>query len=162
MTMMMRVQATFCVKRTPKLAWKCSCPQRSLTQAAGQRVHQIQHVGTPQNKVDEDTKWKTRILRQILRQVQVQLIQWVWAESSVPVHYTGISSVLARLSAHTDWISCMYLAQYPRLQFCGNIYIHRTVFIYGVLKVSNTQGRKNMFRKKRLLDQKTTNQRKEY
>ena len=32
-------------------------------------------------------------------------------------------SVLARLSAHADWISCMYLAQYPRLPFCGLIYI---------------------------------------
>ena len=26
----------------------------------------------------------------------------------VPVHYTGISSVLARLSVHTDRISCLY------------------------------------------------------
>ena len=25
-------------------------------------------------------------------------------------------------SAHTDWISCIYLAQYPRLPFCGFIY----------------------------------------
>ena len=33
-------------------------------------------------------------------------------------------SVQARLSAHTDWISCsMYLAEYPRLPFCGLIYI---------------------------------------
>ena len=32
-------------------------------------------------------------------------------------------SVLARLSAHSDWISCLYLAQFPRLLFCGLIYI---------------------------------------
>ena len=32
-------------------------------------------------------------------------------------------SVLARFSAHTNRISCKYLAQYPRLQFCGLIYI---------------------------------------
>ena len=30
--------------------------------------------------------------------------------------------VQARLSAHTDWISCFYLAQYPRLPCCGVIY----------------------------------------
>ena len=32
-------------------------------------------------------------------------------------------SVQARLSAHADWINCMYLAQLPRLPFCGLIYI---------------------------------------
>ena len=33
-------------------------------------------------------------------------------------------NVLARLSAHTNWISCVYLEQYPRLPFCGLIYIY--------------------------------------
>ena len=32
-------------------------------------------------------------------------------------------SVLARLSVHSDWISCMYLAQYPCLPFWGLIYV---------------------------------------
>ena len=31
--------------------------------------------------------------------------------------------VLARLYAHTDWISCMYLAQYSPLPFCVLFYI---------------------------------------
>ena len=31
-------------------------------------------------------------------------------------------SVQARLSAHTDGIGCMYLAQLPSLPFCGLIY----------------------------------------
>ena len=30
---------------------------------------------------------------------------------------------MAGLSAHTDWISCTYLAQFPRLPFCRVIYI---------------------------------------
>ena len=30
------------------------------------------------------------------------------------LEYSG----LARLSAHTNWIRCLYLAQYPRLPFC--------------------------------------------
>ena len=39
--------------------------------------------------------------------------------------------LLARLSAHTDWISSMYLAQYPRLPFCGLMYIYTyNLFIY--------------------------------
>jgi len=32
--------------------------------------------------------------------------------------------IQAQLSAHTDWIRCMYLAQNPRLPFCGLIYVH--------------------------------------
>ena len=32
--------------------------------------------------------------------------------------------VQARLSAHVDWSSCVSLAQFPHLPFCGHIYIH--------------------------------------
>ena len=32
-------------------------------------------------------------------------------------------SVLAQLSAHTDWISSVYLALYPRLPFCVLYYV---------------------------------------
>jgi len=62
-----------------------------------------------------------KILCQIHR--YIQLIQSVWAESrACMLEY----NILARLSAHSDWISCTYvgyLAQYPRFQFCGLIYI---------------------------------------
>ena len=52
-----------------------------------------------------------------------QLIQPVWAESRASVYTILESGVQARLSASgTDWISCMYLAQYPCLPFCGLIY----------------------------------------
>ena len=38
--------------------------------------------------------------------------------------------VLAQLSAHTDWISCLHLVQYPRLPFCIPFYIYNLLF-YG-------------------------------
>jgi len=46
----------------------------------------------------------------------VQLIQSIWAESSACTLCWNI--VLARLSSHSNWISCLHLAQYPRLPFC--------------------------------------------
>ena len=52
--------------------------------------------------IDEPAKWKTWILHQI--QI-VQLIQLVRAESHTVFQY----SVQARLSAHSDWISCTYM-----------------------------------------------------
>jgi len=36
--------------------------------------------------------------------------------------------VLVRLSEHTDWISCVYLAQYPRLLFCVLFHIQQLLF----------------------------------
>ena len=36
--------------------------------------------------------------------------------------------VMARQSAHTDWISCMNLAQYTRLPFCALFYIGTTYY----------------------------------
>ena len=56
----------------------------------------------------------------------LQLIQSVWAESLC----WNIHIVLARLSANTDWISCMYLAQYPRLPFCVLFYIYNLYDFY--------------------------------
>ena len=67
------------------------------------------------NKLYTDTlaKWTMRILRQIhtahpvgmgRKSRQYTLFQYI---------------VQAQLSAHTDWISCMYLGQYPRLPFLG-------------------------------------------
>ena len=43
--------------------------------------------------------------------------------------YTALEyCVLTCLSTHTNWISCMYLAQYPRLPFCRlNYCIYSTV-----------------------------------
>ena len=38
-------------------------------------------------------------------------------------------SVQSRLSVYTDWISCMYLVQYPRLPFCGFIYLQLQMHI---------------------------------
>ena len=32
-------------------------------------------------------------------------------------------SVQAQLSVYSDWISCMYLPQFPRLPFCVFIYL---------------------------------------
>ena len=43
----------------------------------------------------------------------------IWKKSRVALEY----SVMARLSAPTEWISCMCLAQYPRLPFCGVLYL---------------------------------------
>ena len=62
-------------------------------------------------------KWKTRILRQIHTADPVGM-------GSKSRQYTMFQySVQAGLSVFTDGISCMYLAQYPRLPFCGLIYI---------------------------------------
>ena len=59
----------------------------------------------------------------------MQLIQPVWAES--PRHLTIFQhNVQARLSAHTDWISFMYLAQYPRLPFCV-LFCIKLIFLWG-------------------------------
>ena len=67
--------------------------------------------------IDEPANWKTRILRQIRTADPVGMGR----KSS---RYTILEySVLARLYAHSDWINCMYLAQYPRLPFCGLLYI---------------------------------------
>ena len=38
-------------------------------------------------------------------------------------------SILARRSAHIDWISCMNLAQYPRLPFCVQFYIQLIILL---------------------------------
>ena len=46
----------------------------------------------------------------------------IWAESRACTLYWNIL-YMARISAHTNWISCMYLAQFPRLPFSGLIYI---------------------------------------
>jgi len=54
------------------------------------------------------------------------LSNW-YGQKVVPVPNSGKSlkySVLTRLSAITDWISCMYLAHYPCLPFCVLFYIH--------------------------------------
>ena len=64
-----------------------------------------------------------------------QLTQLVWAESRLytPM-YIFQNCVLSRLSDHIDWTSCMYLPQFPRLPFCGLIYMHRyNSFIYDSL-----------------------------
>ena len=50
--------------------------------------------------------------------INIQLIQSAWTESR--------ASTLHASSSHTvptDWISCMYLALFPRLPFCKLIYI---------------------------------------
>ena len=39
----------------------------------------------------------------------IQLIQSVWAEIRPSILYSSTVYVQARLSAHTDWISCMYI-----------------------------------------------------
>ncbi len=42
-----------------------------------------------------------------------KFIQSVWAESWAS----------PQISVHSNWISCVSLAQFPRLPFCGLIYI---------------------------------------
>ena len=42
----------------------------------------------------------------------------------------------ATFSPYTDWISCMYLAQYPRLPFCGLFYIQLTVLCFNPMKMT--------------------------
>ena len=70
--------------------------------------------------MDEPAKSKTRILRQIHTADPV-------AMDRKSCLYTILEyTELARLSAHIDWISCMYvpyMAQFPRLPFCWLIYI---------------------------------------
>ena len=54
--------------------------------------------------------------------------------------------VLALLSTHTDWISCMYLAQYPRLPFGVLFCIHPFVLcIHPILKISLPRAEKKTF-----------------
>ena len=55
-------------------------------------------------------------------QVRVQLIKSVQAESRTSTLQSSICIVPARLSVHTEWISCMILAQFPRLPFFALIY----------------------------------------
>ena len=68
--------------------------------------------------VDKPEKWKMRILSQIHTADAVGMVRQ-------SCQYTIFGyCVQARLSAHTNWISCMYLAQYsPHLPFCVLIYI---------------------------------------
>ena len=54
----------------------------------------------------------------------IQLIQSVGMGRKSCLYTMLEYCVLARLSAHTDWISCMYLAQYPRLPFCVLIHLY--------------------------------------
>ena len=45
-----------------------------------------------------------------------------YGQKVAPVHHISVGIVYrhvqARLSVYTDWTSCMYLAQYPRLPIC--------------------------------------------
>jgi len=71
-------------------------------------------------KEEKDTKWKTKILSQL------HTADPVGMGRKSCLYAILKHSVLARLSAHTDWISCVYWAPYPRLPLCGLIYIHTT------------------------------------
>ena len=72
--------------------------------------------GVVHTYIDETAKWKTRELRQINTSDQVGMGRK--SRQCTTYIYSSI-----QLSVHTDWISCIYLAQFPRLPFCGLIYI---------------------------------------
>ena len=79
------------------------------------------HTEMKEFYIDAHAKWKTRKWRQIHTADQVAMDR----KSCLYQYYycTGMYSVLARLSVLTNWINCMYLAQFPRLPFCGLLYI---------------------------------------
>ena len=56
--------------------------------------------------------------------IDITLVQAVYGQKVVPVHYTILkySVLLAQLSAHTAWISCTYLSQFPRQYSSYHIY----------------------------------------
>ena len=57
------------------------------------------------------------------------LIQSVYAHMGICTLWWNIV-VLAQLSAPTDWISCLYLAQYPRLPICVLFYVQLFTVFY--------------------------------
>jgi len=64
----------------------------------------------------------------------VQLIQSVYGQKVMPVQLyfrPGIKLYWRGFLSHTDWISCMYLPQYPRLPFCVLFFI-QLIILYGV------------------------------
>ena len=63
-----------------------------------------------------------------------EIILRTWSRTKIKIH----NRVMARLSSNTDWISCMYLAQYSRLLFNGGIYIKKkTIHLWQLLSESD-------------------------
>ena len=63
----------------------------------------------------------------------LQLIQSVWAESRASTLYSSILYVHARLSAHTYWISCMYIWRNILVFYFASYSIkHQQLIILGV------------------------------
>ena len=74
--------------------------------------------------IEYDVKWKTR-----MRQIHTADPLGMGRRSC---QYTIFGhSVQARLNAHTDWISCMYLVQYPSLLFWVLFYRYTTYYSKG-------------------------------
>ena len=118
-------------------ATKCTVIRVQLQVQIGDPVRSLQLTVHPQmNKlyIDKPAKW-TKILRHTHSADPVGMgrksrlyIHYIFQYSHKPKTQTIFQySLQAQFSAHTNWISCKFWAQYPCLPFCVLIYLKGTM-----------------------------------